>query len=170
MSELASWIGAVGALATAIIAVVLAAQLRNRDRRQALVDLHASLTSGETAAARNVLGTLLYSKKFGKKVDQLTAVTAYFQLIWALQRARNVFRLHGLHWASLQEPNESSRAKRARAAEKEGALSWNLREIAENVIEFHSNHSEKWKVEDADAWTEMEAFIIPDRQQETERK
>lgn len=152
--EVAAWAGGLGTLATAIIAVVLAAQLRNREKRQALVELHASLTSGETAAARNTVGTLLYSKK-KRTVSELAAIEAYFHLIWAIQRARNVFRIHGFNWSSLTGPPR----RRSRQNEIELALTWNLTEIAENVVTFHEAYGEKWKVEDADAWDEMRAYL-----------
>lgn len=157
--ELASWIGAAGAFATAMIAIVLAVQLRKREKRQALVELHASLTSGETAAARNTIGTLLHSKKKNAKPDVLTSIDAYFKLIWAIQRARNVFRVHGFHWTSLGETWKWNRVKRARSKEIQAALTWNLKEIADNVVQFHAEYGEKWDVEDADAWLELSAYL-----------
>jgi hypothetical protein len=152
-TELASWAGGLGAIATAVIAVILAAQLRNREKRQALVDLHNSLTSGETARARNVIGTLLYSKH-KKSVSELDGIEAYFHLIWAIQRARNVFRVHGFHWTSISGSN-----KRARGNQIELALTWNLREIADNVVIFRNRFGAKWRVEDADAWHEMSTYL-----------
>ena len=159
LPEAATWIGALGALSTAAIAIVLASQLRNRERRQALVDLHTSLTSGETANARNAIGTLLYSKKHRRHVDELEAIDAYFRLIWAIQRARNVFRVHGFHWTSLDGPERKNWAQQKRKVEIESALSWNLQEIADNVVEFHLKYCKKWNVEDHDAWDEMSVFL-----------
>jgi hypothetical protein len=158
-SEFANWVGAVGAFATAVIAVVLAVQLRGRERRQALIDLHSSLTSGETADARNVLGTLLHSSKRSSRPDRLAAIDAYFKLIWSIQRARNIFRAHGFHWVSLEPVSKPGAVKRARSKETEAALSWNLREIADNVVMFHKIFSEKWLVEDSDAWEEMRDYL-----------
>lgn len=159
--EIATWVGALGAVTTAGIAVVLAAQLRNRERRKALVELHLSLTSGETAAARNTIGTLIYSKKGKRKVDELQAVEAYFRLIWAIQRARNVFRIHGFHWASLDDPHGGRLDKRAKTEQIELSLTWNLREIAQNVAEFHNDYAPKFGVADGDAWDEMESYLTP---------
>jgi hypothetical protein len=38
-------------------------------------------------------------------------------------------------------------------------LSWNVTEIAENVVRFHDEFGEQWAVEDADAWEEISPFV-----------
>ncbi|WP_438853909.1 hypothetical protein [Agromyces sp. M3QZ16-3] len=160
LGDIGTWAGALAAATTAATAIVLAAQLRNRERRQALVDLHVSLTTGETALARNVIGTLLLNKSFRGRPAKLEAIDAYFRLIWSVQRARNVFRAHGFHWESLDPPEGAKRNSRQRETER--ALSWNLIEIAENIVEFHHVYVQKWGVEDKDAWDEMDAYLKRD--------
>jgi hypothetical protein len=39
------------------------------------------------------------------------------------------------------------------------ALTWNLVEIAESVVRFHFEYAEAWRVEDVDAWNEINAYV-----------
>jgi len=164
VGDVATWAGVLLSLATAVIAAVVFFGLRRRERRQALADLHVSLTSGETAAARNTIGTLLYSTGSSDLPSRLDSIAAYFALIWALQRSRNVFRTYLLPANELDSPMSRWGAvtqgrSRRDAAE---ALSWNVTEIAENVVRFHDEFGEKWAVEDADAWKEIGPFVGAD--------
>lgn len=160
IGDVATWAGAAFSLITGVVAIILATQLRNRERRLALVDLHQSLTTGETAAARNVMGTLLYADA-GSAPTKLDSIDAYFRLIWAVQRARNVFRTYKLCWKSLSGP--VSRLDRIqlgrRQRESDLALTWNLNEVAQNLVIFHDLYQEAWNVSDGDAWADVEDFV-----------
>lgn len=164
IGDLATWAGVMLSLATAVIAAVVFVGLRRRERRQALADLHVSLTSGETAAARNTIGTLLYSSRRRDLPSRLDAIAAYFALVWALQRSRNVFRTYLLPANELDSPmsrwSAVTRGRSRRDAAE--ALSWNVTEIAENVVRFHDEFGKPWGVEDADAWEEISPFVGAD--------
>lgn len=164
VGDLATWAGVLLSLVTAVIAAVVFLGLRRRERRQALTDLHVSLTSGETAAARNTIGTLLYSSRRRDLPSRLDAIAAYFALIWALQRSRNVFRTYLLPAKDLDSPTSRwgavTRSRSRRDAVE--ALSWNVTEIAENVVRFHDEFGQRWSVEDADAWEEISRFVGAD--------
>ncbi|WP_347976177.1 hypothetical protein [Microbacterium sp. ProA8] len=164
LGDLATWAGVLLSLVTAVIAAVVFVGLRRRERRQALTDLHVSLTSGETAAARNTIGTLLYSSHRRDLPSRLDAIAAYFALIWALQRSRNVFRTYLLPSNELDSPmsrwGAATRGRSRRDAAE--ALSWNVTEIAENVVRFHDEFGRRWAVEDADAWEEISPFVGAD--------
>lgn len=151
-----AWISAIGSLGTAAIAVALAIELRNRERRQALVDLHVSLTTGETARARHVVTSVLLAAQHQNKAERLFAIESSFGLIWAMQRARNVFRLHRFDWTPVAEVDAP---RRARTREVEAMLSWNLREIALAAVEFHTRFGVSWKIRDDDAWTELSGYL-----------
>lgn len=134
--------------------------LRRRERRQALTELHSSLTSGETASARNLIGTLLYSAQESNQPSRAESIEAYFALIWALQRARNVFRTFGIQWTPLDAPQRRlTNVMRSGSADATLALTWNLIEIAENVIRFHDDYGSDWSVEDEDAWADISAYV-----------
>jgi hypothetical protein len=164
VGDVATWAGVILSLVTAVIAAVVFFGLRRRERRQALADLHVSLTTGETAAARNTIGTLLYSVREEDLPSRLDAIAAYFALIWALQRARNAFRTYLLPANELDSPLSRWGAVVRRGSRRDAAeaLSWNLAEIAENVVRFHDEFGERWAVEDADAWAEISQFVVAD--------
>ena len=161
--DAATWAGAIFSLLTGAVAVVIAAQLSNRERRLALVQLHQDLTSSEIATARNTMGTLLYSEP-DLAPTRLDAIEAYFRLIWALQRARNVFRIHEMYWQSLTGPATRSERLRHGRRHKEAtlALTWNLNEIAENVVRFHDAYGDDWQISDRDAWKDVAKFVDVD--------
>lgn len=160
LGHLATWVSFGFTVITAGAAVVGFVLLRLRDRRQALADLHVSLTSGETAQARNAIGTLLYSSDTTVHPGREAAIESYFALIWALQRVRNVFRAYGIAWRTLDAP-QSGLSKIMNAGSKDAslALTWNLVELAENVGQFHEKYGEAWSVDDGDAWAEMNGYI-----------
>src|SRR5690606_41422494 len=43
------------------------------------------------------------------------------------------------------------------------ALTWNLVEIAENVVRFHDLFGREWSVEDEDAWADISEYVDADR-------
>ena len=99
VGDWATWVGSIGALVIAVVAGAATWQLRRRERRLALVELHAVLTSGEIAAGRNTIGTLLYSESPDEVPSRLESIEAYFRLIWAVQRACNTFLLYKFDWS-----------------------------------------------------------------------
>lgn len=161
LGDLATWFGVGFSVLTAVIAGIAFRQLRLRERRQALSDLQVSLTTGETAAARNVIGTLLYSDNKRDLPSRLDSISAYFALIWALQRARNVFRAQLLPSSELNSPiSRWAAVTRGRRMKDAAAmLSWNINEIAENVVRFHDTYGSRWHVSDNDAWKEMSEYL-----------
>lgn len=164
VGDLATWVSVAFTVIAGISAAVAFVMLRRRERRQALTDLHASLTSGETARARNTVGTLLYAQDEADHPPRLESIEAYFALIWALQRARNVFRTYSLHWIALEAPPISRSGLTApRSNDATLALTWNLTEIAENVVQFHDLYSTGWAIEDEDAWDDIGDYVKTER-------
>lgn len=160
LGDVATWATLVFTVVTALIAGGGFLLIWRRDRRQALADLHVSLTSGETAHARNVIGTLLYSSDTTANPGREESIESYFAMIWALQRARNVFRAHRITWRALNTPQSRlSKIMSAGSTDATLALTWNLVEIAENVGQFHEKYGEAWSVDDGDAWAEMDEYI-----------
>ncbi|GAA3939603.1 hypothetical protein [Microbacterium soli] len=162
--DLATWIEVLCTAVAGGAAVLVFVTLRLRERRQALTDLHTSLTSGEIAQARNAIGALLYSGIDGGRANRLASIEAYFTLIWAVQRARNVFRTFRIRWTSLGAPQRQI-VTRMHAGWKDAslALTWNLTEIAENIVRFHDLYGREWSIEDTDAWADISAYIDADR-------
>lgn len=156
----ATWFGSAGTITASVAVITIAAQANRRERRRAFAELHYSLTTGETAHARNVMGSLLYAE-LRDLPARSDSIDAYFRLIWALQRARNIFRTHGAYSKALSGP--TNRVKRLwfrnTRLETEATLTWNLDEIAENVVRFHDRYTAPWRVQDHDAWAEVEEFV-----------
>lgn len=164
MGDLATWVSVVLTVIAGVTAVIGFVTLRRRERRQALTDLHASLTSGEAAAARNTIGTLLYASSEDDCPARLDAIAAYFALIWAVQRARNVFRIYSLEWRDLEAPSTRlERIKSSRSGDAKDALTWNLSEIAVNIVQFHDRYGANWSVEDKDAWDDIGSYVNAER-------
>lgn len=162
--DLASWASLAFTVIAGVVASCAFVVLRRRERRQALAELHGALTSGETARARNTIGTLLYSKTKRGLPTRLESIEAYFALIWALQRARNIFRTFGIRWNPLNEPQKRlTGLMRSGRADASVALTWNLTEIAENIVRFHDQYCGIWRVEDKDAWADVGAYVDADR-------
>lgn len=149
---------------TALIAWGAFASLRKRERRQALTELHASLTSGDIAEARHTIGTLLYSMRTKEHPGRLESISAYFGLIWALQRSRNVLRTHLLPWKRMNaQMSVWQRIVRGRRIEDmTRALTWNLSEIADNIVRFRFAYGEAWDIEDDDAWADISDYVNAD--------
>lgn len=163
VGDLATWVSLLFTVIAGVAAASAFLVLRRRERRQALTELHTSLTSGETALARNTIGSLLYAVDGSDRPDRSASIEAYFALIWALQRARNVFRTFGVRWTPLNEQQSRlSSIMRAGSTDATLALTWNLVEIAENVVRFHDLLSEEWSVEDDDAWRDISGYVDAD--------
>lgn len=162
--DVATWAALIYSVLTALAAGAAFFRLRKRERRQALAELHTSLTTGETAAARNTIGTLLYSASPEDRPARIECISAYFSLIWAVQRARNVFRAQLLPTSQLDSPISRWEAvtRGRRMKDAAAALSWNLAEIAENLVQFHDLHGSEWDVRDKDAWDEIGKFVNAD--------
>ena len=141
----ATLIGSIGALATAAIAYAIAMQLKTRERRQAIASIHFDLTTGEVASARDAIGTVLYGGGLDKAREQ-EAIAALFRLYWAIQRAENTYRVHELDPASSKKLS----------GQQELFLSWNFREIVQNVVAFHDGYGERLHIEDSEAWNSFE--------------
>lgn len=171
IGDLAAWIGVLFTALAGGAAIAVFVTLRLRERRQALSELHASLTSAETAQARNVIGALLYSGVEEDKPGRLVSIEAYFALIWALQRARNVFRTYRIKWIPLG-PTKSRLSEMTRPGRKDAklALTWNLDEIAENVVRFHDVFGREWAVEDGDAWADIGTYVVASRFRNSDRR
>ncbi len=159
LGDLATWVSVAFTLVAGAAAAGAFVHLRRRERRQALTDLHVSLTTAETARARNTIGALLYGDQ-SSSPSKAESIEAYFALIWALQRARNVFRTYGFHWRELNQPQRRLSALISpRKRDASLALTWNLTEIAENVVRFRDLYQRAWAIEDADAWADVGTYI-----------
>lgn len=156
--DLATWVSVALTAIAGAAAVSAFVMLRRRERRQALTDLHVALTSGEIAQARNAIGAVIYGVETGP--NRAHAIEAYFALLWAIQRARNVFRTYGIRWRSL-DSRQSSLASVVRTGNADAAfaLTWNLTEMAESVVRFRDLHHEAWGIDDADAWADIGQYI-----------
>ncbi|MGD8166660.1 hypothetical protein ACEXOS_005515 [Herbiconiux sp. P16] len=157
--DVPTWIGAIGGFVAAIAAVVtvlfawrISAQLRDRERRQALADLHLDLTTGETAHARHVIGTAMYGEPDTEATSD--AIAALFALYWAVQRVANLRLVH------------ASTSNSAADLQTREFLTWNLDEIVSNIIEFRRQYREKLHIRDKDAWRSFIGYVqesLPER-------
>ncbi|TFD05529.1 hypothetical protein [Cryobacterium sp. TMT1-66-1] len=141
-----TWLGSSGALVAACLAGIISLQLRSRERKQAISSIHIDLTTGETAQARNVIGTVLYATDGLDLVGQREAISALFKLYWAVQRAQNTYRVYRLDAAA---PGKMQ-------GQEEFFLSWNFRELVENIVTFHRDYGERLHIKDEDAWNSFE--------------
>lgn len=157
----ATWLSVFLGILTTVGAVVVFAQLKTRERRQALTDLHSHLTSGEVAGARDTIGRLLYPTSDGETPASGDSIRAYFTLIWAVQRSRNVFKMNRLPWLTKsQKESVYSRLTRFGARKDAArALTWNLDEIVESVRIVHQDYHSQLELVDTDAWEEFEALM-----------
>jgi hypothetical protein len=127
------------------IAVFASSQVALRDTRRLLAEVHRDLTTGEVAAARNVIGTLLHSRA-ESDATRLDVIDAYFRLIWGVQRALNALRVH-----SRRRPNLDTRASNAAGS----FWSWNFEELVAEIGTVHWRFSDEFDIQDADAWHEL---------------
>lgn len=158
----ADWVAAAAGLVTAGTAITLAVALERRERTQALTELHVALTTGDIGSARNVLGTLMYSRKYRHSIPELDGISAYFQLMWAVHHAYNVFNHYKLDWTFRHgTPTSGTQSRKAprQARVISNALTWNLQEIEHNLERFHDAYADKWEIEDADAWSELQRIV-----------
>jgi hypothetical protein len=159
MGDLPTWIGAVGGVIAAAAAVVtglfawrISSQLRDRERRQALADLHHDLTTGEVAHARHVVGSAIYGRPDERSIGE--AISAMFALYWAVQRVANLRLVH------------SSTSNSAADLQTREFLTWNLDEIVSNIVEFRHKYREELQIRDDDAWQSFIAYVkesLPER-------
>lgn len=164
LGDLATWVSVLLTVIAGVTALFGFVTLHRRERKQALTELHSSLTSGETAQARNTIGTLLHAQDEADRPARLESIAAYFSLIWAVQRARNVFRIYSLEWQDLEAPSTRlGRIKAPRRGDAKEALTWNLSEIAVNIVQFHDLYGADWGVEDKDAWNDIGRYVNADR-------
>jgi hypothetical protein len=74
----------------AVIAVAIAWYTHAQQRRQShlalAIALHHDLTSGEVAAARDLLGRLIYNAETVKDVATEDLMAAYFTVLWCFER------------------------------------------------------------------------------------
>lgn len=140
--DVATWIGSCGAVIAALLAGAISIQLRSRERRQAIASIHADLTTGETAKARDTIGTVLYASGGLQTVGPQEAISAFFKLYWAVQRAENTYRVFNFDPATSKKMN----------GQQEYFLSWNFREIVQNIVDFHHKYGDQLRIADQDAW------------------
>jgi hypothetical protein len=141
-SSFTDWFSAIVALLAAVLAGTISVQVFRRGRREIIVKTHENLTTGEVAVARDVIGSHLYAKPSAQ--ERKAAISSLFVLYWAVQRADNNMRLY---WFRDNREIERSKIKRY--------LTWNLKEICSNIVEFRSRYSGRLRVEDKDAWEDF---------------
>ena len=142
MSDLANVIAACASVLTAIFAILISFGLGRREKRQAIASVHVDLTTGEAAAARDVIGSVLYARNGLGSVGRERAISSYFKLYWAVQRAENTYRVLNLR------ADSTGRFEN----DEEAFLSWNFREIVQNIVEFRRRYGSRLRVQDDDAW------------------
>ena len=145
LGDIATWVGSLGAVVASVFALVIATSLRGRERRQALANAHVDLTTGEVAAARDVIGTLLYGTP--SQADKVQSISALFRLYWAVQRFANVQRVY------------MPRPDRRHEKRIEEFLTWNLTEIVLNIGMYRLRFGEELTVEDDDAWQDLVGYL-----------
>jgi hypothetical protein len=143
-NDIANTAAAIGAITAAGTAIVIAAQLRSRDRRQAFADAHLDLTTGETAQARDVIGTVLYSNRGIRGVSTDEAIGALFRLYWAVQRLENLYRVFGIQMGN----GRTTKIGRLH----DSYISYNFKEIVSNVVAFRHKYHERLRIADNEAW------------------
>ncbi|PPF44144.1 hypothetical protein C5B85_10890 [Pseudoclavibacter sp. AY1F1] len=119
-------IAAVAASVTLITALAIAvkadeisrAQLDYQIRDAARLGL-TDLTTGETAEARDIIGSLIYNTLARQTASRADVIRSYFRLMWAIERAGAVV--------------ESLRGHKDVQKEAVSAWAWHLDEIAFNV-------------------------------------
>jgi hypothetical protein len=121
-----------------------------RAKQASLAAVHSELTTGETAAARNVMGTFRYTQHgasaspgSGDGVTDAEVRQAYFVILWAIERADNALS----HYSARDQHRAS------------GFIRWNLDELTRNVVWFRSMHAERLGVSDEDAWTSFTGHL-----------
>lgn len=142
MSDWANIIAACASVLTAIFAILISFGLARREKRQAIASVHIDLTTGETAAARDAIGSVLYARNGLRTVGRERAVSSHFKLYWAIQRAENTYRIFNFR------PDATGKFEN----EEEAFLSWNFREIVQNIVKFRRRYGSQLHIEDDDAW------------------
>jgi hypothetical protein len=120
-----------------------------RSRQAALAAVHADLTTGEVAAARDAMGTFRYTQDGGREPGRVLdedAMRAYFVILWALERADNTLSCYS-----------SGNQRRA-----SGFIGWNLDELTRNVVWFRREHGRRLHLDDAESWTRFRHTLRSD--------
>ncbi|MBF4570484.1 hypothetical protein ITJ57_17090 [Plantibacter sp. VKM Ac-2880] len=159
--DLAGWASVLITLGSSIVLIFVWVHLRRRERRLALAELHLSITTGETAEARDLLGSLFYSPAEDGP-SRSESIAAYFKLIWAVQRARNVFHAYKFTWTTLDTAPSRLASDSRRVSDAERIMSWNLIEMARNIVMLHDEYGIDWSIQDEDAWREMASYMDTD--------
>lgn len=149
MVDLATWTGSLAAIIAAVVAGYVSRQLRQRERRQAIADINTDFTTGEVAEARDVVGTALYAPDGLSLVGPRELINAYFKLHWAFQRAQNTYRVFGLR------PTTSASI----GGQHKDFLSWNFREVVQNIVIVHNKFGSELHIADEDAWVWFESQL-----------
>jgi hypothetical protein len=138
MSDLSNLVAAIALVVAAVFAIAISVGLRGRERRQAIASVHIDLTTGETASARDVIGSVLYGPGLAA-VGAEAAISSYYKLHWAVQRTENAYRVFKL------KPEKLDR-------DIEDFLSWNFREIVQNIVKFRQTYRDELEIADEQAW------------------
>jgi hypothetical protein len=146
ISDLTNLVAAIASVLTAVFAIAISVGLRRRERRQAIASVHFDLTTGETALARDVVGSALYAPEGLARVGNEAAISSYFKLYWAVQRTENTYRVFNLRRDRLGRLD----------SDEEAFLSWNFHEIVQNIVEFRRRFRDELAIQDEDAW---ESFV-----------
>ncbi|MHC5796133.1 hypothetical protein ACVXZ4_08250 [Lacisediminihabitans sp. FW035] len=142
MSDWANIIAACASVLTAAFAILISLGLGRREKRQAIASVHVDLTTGETAAARDAIGSVLYARNGLRSVGKERAISSLFKLYWAVQRTENTYRVMNFR------PDATGRFEN----NEEAFLSWNFREIVQNIVEFRRRYRRRLQIQDDDAW------------------
>jgi hypothetical protein len=137
---------AVAASAATVIGIVHTASAAARAKTAALAAVHVDLTSGEVAAARDVMGTFRYSQDGGRMPERVTdadAVRAYFAILWAVERADNALSYY------------SARSQRRASA----FIGWNLDELTRNMVWFRTAHGARLHLDDSHSWSRFRHML-----------
>ena len=134
---------AVASMAVAIVALGYTWAQERRDVKRALSAMHADLTSGEVAHARDVVGDLRFGvvakgrMTCAKKNRGREEIRAYFTLIWAVERVDNALSMYTTR----------------RTLRLEHYVKWNLDELTRNIVWLRQAHGSRLGISDQDAWS-----------------
>jgi hypothetical protein len=84
-----------------VLSIYVALRQRRRDGLELARTLHADLTTGAVAEARNVLGSLRRGGRLTTDEDTARAMNAYFTILWCFERI-DAGRLTLRRWGSAE--------------------------------------------------------------------